>query len=191
MRRGRGALASAVLGAWAALGAAQAGAGAPAGGAPPALALRDLAGAAANLDAVAVGAPCALICGFSRASSDPCQRLEDLLWSRYPAGSACRVVAVLELQEAPGFVVPFIRSGVRSKTPRERWGRVLIDRGGESALKAWIGYDPKDPDDTYAAVLDARGRPLWRGHARGAPALLAAMRGLPRPAQSPSSPNLR
>ncbi|MGH7441302.1 MAG: hypothetical protein ACREKE_01370, partial [bacterium] len=148
----------------------------------------DLNGAASNLGLCATGARALFIAGFTKASSAPCQAMEDSLWASYPSATSLRVFAVMELQGVPAFLIPLIRHSVRSKTPPARWTRVFLERRGRAALESYFEYTDADPNDAYVALLDAHGRLLWSGHGHGKSGFLERVRKAVEERESPKMP---
>jgi hypothetical protein len=111
-----------------------------------------------------------LLVGFSHGSSDACKAWEDILWAGHGKDPHCSLYSLYEIEGAPGFVVPMITHGIRSKTPEERQSHVLLTRKGRSEWQARLGYDAKaGKDDPYLVLVDAGGKILWQDHGSAEP----------------------
>jgi|GEM_PF-909733 hypothetical protein len=129
----------------------------------PALQVSDLKGAPAGIPA-ALSGPCLVVVGFSHASSSPSKAWQEHFCAAAVSGEACPVYEVVELESAPFFVPPIVRSGLRKEVPAPLQDHVFIARQGQQALKAALGFDPAAPDDPYLALVTGHGEIAWYGH---------------------------
>jgi hypothetical protein len=134
-------------------------------GAPafPALKASDLNGVSVGLPRVLSG-PCLVVVGFSHASGDACKAWQQHFCAAALSGEACPVFELVELESAPFFVPPMVRSGLRKQVPAALYGNVFIAREGQAALEAALGFDSSAADDPYLALLSAAGDLAWFGH---------------------------
>lgn len=130
----------------------------------PALAGKDLAGAPLALPTALSGRAGVLVVGLSRGSGKACQAWEDRLWADLGSDTRVAVFTAVQLEGAPGFVLPFILKGIKKQKDQARFGRILILRDGRKALEAAVGYDPAAPDDAYVLLLDRDGGIRWSAH---------------------------
>lgn len=121
-----------------------------------------LAGAPFALTRTVEGKACILVIGFSRASGERVLALENALWSDATLARKYALLTVLQLEGAPGFVLPFIRKGLKKQRPEGRWASVLALRSGRELLEILAGYDARAPDEVYAVILDRQGSILRR-----------------------------
>jgi hypothetical protein len=134
----------------------------------------DLNGRPVALPAALSGSASILVVGFDKASGDACQEWGKRLWTRH--GPASPIFLLLQLGGVPGFILPFIRAGVRSKTPDFLYGRVFLLRQSAEAWKRSLAYDPSAaPDDPYLAVAGAGDALIWKGHGAFSEALSAEL----------------
>ncbi len=140
---------------------------------------KDLEGRPLGLPAALSGRAGVVVVGFTRASEPATEAWGKRLTAELEGSSRTAVFSVIQLQGAPGFVVPMIVRGVKKKMPRERWARTLVLREGRPELEAWAGYDPKAPDDAYVVVLASDGSARGRWHARDLAPLGDVLKALP------------
>jgi hypothetical protein len=128
----------------------------------------NLTGGSFMLTKTAQERPSILLIGFSRASGESILALEDALWADPGIVKKANVTTLLQLQDAPSFVLPLILRGLRKQRPKERWPSVWAVREGKAELEILAGYDERYTDEVYAVVLDRQGVVLRR--IRGKPA---------------------
>lgn len=131
----------------------------------PSLAGKDLLGLPLAVPEALSGRAGVLVVGLTKASGQACQAWEDRLWADLGSNTGVAIYTVVQLQGAPGFVVPFIVKGIKKGKAAARFAQVLILREGRGALEAAVGFDPKRPDDAYVLLLDRGGSVRWKGHA--------------------------
>jgi len=147
----------------------------PAKAALPALVAKDLSDTAVDLPARLSGTAGLLVVGFTMNSSDPCQSWVDHLWGELGDGRECKLYSVVQLQQAPGFIVPVIVRALKKKTAPERLGHVFVARQGLDDWQRALGYDAKNgSDDPYLVLVDASSRVLWTAHGAWTPARAAS-----------------
>lgn len=102
-----------------------------------------------------------LIAGFSKDAGDATSE-----WAKAVQGDAAlkavKVYQLVMLEQAPGFVRPMIKSGMRKGMSASEQEECVILTSEEEQWRSYFGV--KNDKEAWVVLIDASGQVLWHGH---------------------------
>ena len=134
---------------------------APAGSAAPKIRGETVNGKSIELPDAAAGKVTLLILGFSKKAGQETGAWREHVLKDFAGDARFATYSVAVLEDAPAFVRPMIRSGIRSGTPEALRDHMVTTASGEAEWMKVLGASDKDVP--YLVLLDPAGHFEWSG----------------------------
>lgn len=112
-----------------------------------------------ELPDAAAGKVTLLILGFSKKAGQGTGAWRERVIKDFGSDAQFTTYTVAVLEDAPAFVRPMIRSGIKSGTPEALRDHMVTTASGEAEWKKFLGAS--DTAVPYLALLDGEGRLKW------------------------------